>query len=263
LAELVEKHKITYDFFNKDKVISDSSNTVDVGRFLPIPLLFQTGYLTVERWENNGENSDLHLTVPNHEVRTSLFTHLAALNFSVEDPNDLRRKGEKILQALKMKDASGMEKSFKAFLSSIPYKIHIPYEGYYQTIFLLIINLLGQPIIVEEQSAMGVVDAVIDVVNGDIFIIEMKYIKQNVKNINIDKKNILLKGVKNSEKATKNSDEQDDIPKLLDQAVRKAFAQLEDKEYAVKYAGQGRNIVKTALAVHHRTDVRVVFEECR
>lgn len=57
--------------------------------------------------------------------------------------------------------------------ATIPYGIHVNEEKYYQTIFYLILKMINAHIIVEQQTNIGRIDAVVQTKN-DCFIIEFK-----------------------------------------------------------------------------------------
>jgi hypothetical protein len=60
-----------------------------------------------------------------------------------------------------------------SFFANIPYGIHIDAEKYYQTIFYIILKMIGADIIVEQQTNIGRIDAVLNTKNT-CFIIEFK-----------------------------------------------------------------------------------------
>ena len=49
----------------------------------------------------------------------------------------------------------------KAFFAGIPYKLNNKTEKHYQTIFYVLLNMMGQFVKVEQDSAIGRVDAMI------------------------------------------------------------------------------------------------------
>ena len=72
----------------------DDIDSLDLKILSVIPVLHQTGYLTIKSY--NPDSGNLTLTFPNHEVRVAFFRHLlsrksscvtAKLNFDIEKRN--------------------------------------------------------------------------------------------------------------------------------------------------------------------------------
>jgi hypothetical protein len=172
------------------------------------------------------------------------------------------QKNENFREALLQQDAEKASLTFCILLSSIPWPMHVQAEGYYHTIFFLTLALIGQPLQVEESGGDGDVDAVLDVPGGNILVIEMKHLK-------LPKKSGKEHPIATAGDVTSESDDHtpptDDelfnINKLLDEGVKEALAQINNKKYVEKYQGIGRKITKVAIAVCKRTYVRVVFED--
>ncbi|MDR2623609.1 MAG: hypothetical protein LBC39_03405 [Methanobrevibacter sp.] len=108
----------------------DSYDPINVGE---IPLLFQTGYLTIK-------NKDIHdkvtytLGIPKLEVKESLFGNLLKVytDKTLEEIQEMT-----ITEQLKNKDTEGLKESINIRLSNIPYKIHENDEKYYHSVFLV------------------------------------------------------------------------------------------------------------------------------
>ena len=69
-----------------------------------------------------------------------------------------------------------MEKFFETlsnYLASIPYNIQIPLEKYYQSIFYVILSLLGAKVDIEELTNNGRIDAVLETAST-IYLFEFK-----------------------------------------------------------------------------------------
>jgi hypothetical protein len=179
-----------------------------------------------------------------------------------------------LIEAFWAKDASGAESSFGVVLSHIPYSFHVPAEGYYNTVFYCVMAILGQPLEVEVTMGGGVIDAVLDMPSGDIFVIEMKHVKAPGKGKGSAAADpagaasgppeagggdLPAAGTAGAGSAGGASEAR--IARLLDRAAGKALRQIEEKGYCAKYAGRGRKVWRTAIAVCDRIRVRVVFEE--
>ncbi len=121
-------------------------------------LLFQTGYLTIK--PGSKTNRLLAAGIPNEEVRLSLFEQFAQLvtNYSYEEaPHTV----ELLKGALYQHNIPAFIETLTSFLADIPYLLHVKNERYYQTIFYILCKLSRASVVVEDQTNLGRIDAVI------------------------------------------------------------------------------------------------------
>ncbi len=143
----------------------------------PIPLLFQSGYLTIK--ERLPDETSYLLGYPNEEVRNAFLKNLLpayiALSFS-----DANVSVKVIYRDLKAGNLAGVMKQIEGLLAGIPYG-NLPRnkkgqnlrEQYYQTVFYLIFRLFVQYTHVEVVCATGRVDMVVEMPQH-IYIFEFK-----------------------------------------------------------------------------------------
>ncbi|MGM9816795.1 MAG: AAA family ATPase [Lepagella sp.] len=135
-----------------------------------IPLLYQSGYLTIKHYDP--ETESYTLDIPNTEIRIGLMESL--LPGYVYD-----RAGEwkPILGDMALLIRKGkMEEALqylKTFLASIPQCDNTNYEGHYQQMLYVIFTLLGYYVEVEVRTATGRIDLVIKTSNT-IYLTELK-----------------------------------------------------------------------------------------
>jgi hypothetical protein len=124
-----------------------------------IPLLFQTGYLTVKSVELISGRPQYTLGIPDSEVEESLLEHLlsAYTNYPVESAEGLKMRMEDQLRAY---DTSGLEKCLREMIAAIPYMEVVKTEAWYHSIMLLWLRLLGFELIGEVPTNIGRIDAV-------------------------------------------------------------------------------------------------------
>jgi hypothetical protein len=124
-----------------------------------IPLLFQTGYLTIKKREASSEGIQYTLDIPNMEVKKALMKKLllAYGNYPDMDVDNLRREME---QRLREGDEQGFANCLEAMIATVPYELHIGCEHYYHTIMLIWMRLLGFKIQGEKPNNRGRADAV-------------------------------------------------------------------------------------------------------
>ncbi|MDE5887579.1 MAG: ATP-binding protein [Muribaculaceae bacterium] len=134
----------------------------------PIPLLFQTGYLTIKTV--SGRRYELHF--PNHEVECAFAEKLRPLYLPQMD--DLN--GEFSLWDFQDEILDGKPEQFmrrlQAMVKAVPYEQHS--EKFYQNVVYLLFTLVGMDARVEEHTNIGRTDLVVRT-KRFIYIFEFKY----------------------------------------------------------------------------------------
>ena len=145
-------------------------SSYEIADLRPVPLLWQTGYLTIKDYD---PRSRLYrLSYPNYEVQNAFMHHLLDA-FSSASDGLIGGYLWDLLEALQVQAWEEFFASLAVFFAGIPYDIQIPQERYYQTVFYLIFKLMGLQIGAEVRTNRGRIDAVIELDEG-IFIFEFK-----------------------------------------------------------------------------------------
>ena len=139
-----------------------------------IPLLYQSGYITIKGYDNMSRLYELAL--PNQEIKIglygSLLPHYLGRN-SVKGNTTIARVSVLIRQN-KMDDALRM---LAEFLETIPYCDNTHYEGHFQQMLYIIFALLTDyDIIVEQHTAKGRIDLTMET-RTTIYVMELKFDK--------------------------------------------------------------------------------------
>jgi hypothetical protein len=141
-------------------------------RLAPLPLLVQTGYLTIRDAQTRGSLRTFRLGFPNREIGQS-FSYWLAQGFACVPAQDLSVGLNRMLTALDRNDAAAMLESLKPFFAKVPHTIALDHEKYYQTIFYTIFTLIGAMTEAEVSTNIGRIDAVVKT-RTDIFVFEFK-----------------------------------------------------------------------------------------
>ena len=136
-----------------------------------LPLLYQSGYLTIKKY--SPITKSYQLGYPNMEVKVGMLKSLAPNYLS---PVSVDNNGlvAKFIELLYDEDVEGAMVRLKAYLSSISNRLSNKNERDFQTVFYLIFNLMGALIRVEEDSAIGRADAVLHLPTA-VYVFELKY----------------------------------------------------------------------------------------
>jgi hypothetical protein len=177
-----------------------------------IPLLFQTGYLTIKTKTIVDFHTTYILEAPNGEVRDAFVEHLFKA-FSYLPFEDLTSVQMDMIRQIKTLDSEGFNRSLKAMIAHVPSILHIAEEKYYHSLFLIWLYALGFRIESEVPTNIGRIDAVWRM-KDTIVIAELKHDRQ--------------------------------AP--LDRLLAEAEAQINDKKYYERYAVEGKRLILLAVA---------------
>ena len=207
LLELIMKSKLSFPVSLNTPVSSSFFNAFEIFDLDPLVLLFQTGYLTIDRLEQrqipftDKVISEYYLRFPNQEVEESFNNSLLAYCTTVRK-QDSQELILKLITAVGTGDADEFMKLFQSIFAGIPYNIHVRDEHYYQTVCYVICDLLKLMVQAEVFTSSGRIDMM--VAAGEwIYVIEFK----------------------------------------LNKSADKAMQQIENKDYAMKYRRDGKRIM--------------------
>ena len=197
------------------------------------PLLFQTGYLTVEKKIRRGLSKSYSLTMPNLEVREAFYLNIVS-DFTEKGGVFTESAYWNTKKALENGDLEAMLKIMKGLFASIPYQLHVDNEAYYHSIFYAFMSLLGFDMDLEVSVSKGRIDAVLELADK-IYIMEFKYVKYE-------------------DGASPESKQ-----KLFAEALKKGMKQIENKGYSDKYAGNGKKIYRSVFAFLGRDEIEMAY----
>lgn len=124
----------------------------------PIPLIYQSGYLTIKEYDSRFKNYLLEF--PNEEVSYGFVNFLIPFYTSLKD-NDQGFYIGKFIYELEHGDCDAFLTRLQAFFADFPYELNDKTERHYQVVFYLVFKLMGQFTDAEVRSARGRADAVV------------------------------------------------------------------------------------------------------
>jgi len=198
-----------------------SFSSYEVENLKALPILFQSGYLTIRNYDNVRQAYSLGF--PNREVKSAFLENL------LHEFNPREKTGEayplyKLEEGLREKDFKSFFEYVNILFARVPYDVHLPYEKYWQSLFYMIFTLLGYYIEVEYKTAKGRIDAFIDF-EDTVYIFEFKF--------------------------TANSDGA--------RQLALAGSQIRDREYARRFKGSGKEIIMLPAVFEYKNDKAVVL----
>jgi hypothetical protein len=191
---------------NEIQVPTDFLSDYRINSADPVPVMYQSGYLTIKRYDEKRDR--FILGYPNEEVRYGFTKNLMGI-FSPADVSIMNRFfAGAFIDYLDNGDVEGFMQQVKAFFKSISYDIvdnQKKDESYFQLIFHLMFTMMGQWVQSEVKDASGRADAVVKTADA-IYVFEFK-----------------MDTVGTAEDALK---------------------QIDTKEYYIPYIADGRRLVK-------------------
>ncbi len=151
----------------------------DVDHIATEALLFQTGYLTIDKVHQLGALIQYRLRYPNLEVRASL--NGALLDQLGGRSPAIAAQTARLYALLRANDFPGLAQLFTAFFASIPgdwYRNNpiAQYEGFYASVFYAYFASLGLDLTPEETSHAGRLDLALRF-NGQVYLFEFKVVE--------------------------------------------------------------------------------------
>jgi hypothetical protein len=156
----LERTKFDIHQFNEEITVSETKiNDYQSGDTNPIPLLYQTGYLTIRSF--NERKRRYSLGFPNEEVKYGFLGNLLPRYIRVDTDRTNLYAGN-LSDTFEAGDLGGFFKQLTAFFALIPYDLRYDKtERFYETMFFVVFVLMGQFIETEVRSAAGRADAVV------------------------------------------------------------------------------------------------------
>lgn len=179
----------------------------------PMPLLYQSGYLTIASYD---PLLKLYvLKIPNNEVRKGLIDCLMPiiLKRTVADNNGLVTA---MAKAIFSRDLGKALTALRSYIAKIPYDIitkeewecNESREAFYKLLIYMAFSMLNSIVDTEVKSVLGRADVVIQT-NADIFVLELK----------------------------------------VDDTVENALQQINSKGYTIPYEADGRKLTKCGICI--------------
>jgi hypothetical protein len=161
------------------EVTEDLLSAFDVDTMATEALMFQAGYLTINRTENLGGSLFYILGYPNREVREALTGGL--LRAWSPDGQATVSNRIRLYRLLEANDFDGLRNLFQAHFASIPHDWYrknpiAQYEGYWASIFYAYFAALGLDIRLEDVTNQGRLDMTL-LFNNQFWLFEFKVVE--------------------------------------------------------------------------------------
>ncbi len=177
LIDIIDKDNFYIPRLSGIEVDDTILDSFDVERMQPEVVLFQAGYLTIDKVvERPRGGYEYILRMPNKEVRMALMDVL--LDYIEGVREDRVKHQNRITELIDAGDMEGLGKEFEALLAGVPYNYHThgrigEYEGYYSSVIYAYLQSTGYPVIGEDVTSRGRIDFTL-ITKDNIYVFEIK-----------------------------------------------------------------------------------------
>lgn len=207
ITVLEELHVQSYDFDQPTEAMNNA-----------LPLLYQSGYLTIKDYDKESEMYTL--SIPNQEVRIGFTRGLLPAYIGLDNSQVVSGFALKFWQALKKDDLDLALREMQAYFAGLPYVDGFKkkledvsnLEGFYEWSMMLIFNMLNVYVQTQVRCAGGRADMVVKLPDT-IYVIELK----------------------------------------VNGTAQEAMDQIEKNGYATPYLTDGRKVVKAGVKFSTKT----------
>ncbi len=156
LLKLLDKYHVNLSTLESQEAVLSSFDQSTEEMTDALPLLYQSGYLTIKKYEPMFQ--EYTLGIPNKEVRDGLLNSLIPhyVNPRRSDNNAFLLG---VCKAVYRNDIEAALEHMRTYMATIPYDLENHSEKHYQTIFYLMFSFLNIYIRTEVKSAIGRAEA--------------------------------------------------------------------------------------------------------
>lgn len=158
LVHLLRMRDYNLERMSDEYVTEDILNSVDVASTNPIPVIYQSGYLTIKEYDN--EFRTYRLGFPNAEVENGFFRFLLPYYTSLS-PVEAPFHIQKFVQEIRTGQVDAFLARMKSFFSDTPYELVKDCENHYQNVLFILFKLIGVYVRAEYHTSCGRIDMVL------------------------------------------------------------------------------------------------------
>lgn len=161
-----------YDLWklNKEETTSDVLDSIDSMSTNPIPVIYQSGYLTIKAYDKRFKMYTLGF--PNQEVKEGFLKYLLPYYANVSK-TDTTFNIRKFVAEVESGDYNSFLSRLQTFFCNIPYDLVTDLEKHYQNVLFIVSNLMGFYVNAEFHTNRGRADLIIQT-SEYIYIMEFK-----------------------------------------------------------------------------------------
>ena len=151
----LQKTDYQLDYLTEEELTADTLNSIDVMDDNPLPLLYQSGYLTLKDYDPRFRT--YRLQYPNREVREGFIRYLVPY-YTPKHRDKSKFFIRNFVQEMESGDAEGFMRRLESFFSKGDYQLMGDKEVYFHNAIYVFFTLLGFYVEVERHTTDGRMD---------------------------------------------------------------------------------------------------------
>lgn len=170
LVELLKRdhydlHRMTYEVTD-----AETLNSIDSTSYNPIPVIYQSGYLTIKEYDSRFGN--YRLGFPNQEVEEGFVRYLMPFYTRV-NKGDTNFEIQNFVREVESGQPDAFFRRLQSFFADTPYELISNLELHYQNVLFIVFKLVGFYTQAEYHTSQGRVDLILKT-DKYIYVMEFK-----------------------------------------------------------------------------------------
>lgn len=171
LVELIKKTGFNIEELSDYIAGEDQLNSIQTDDIDPIPVLYQSGYLTITNYDK--EFGLYTLNYPNEEVKSGFINFLLPFYSKVKE-KQTQAIISKFVTAVRTGMADEFMQQLQSLMAGTPYELVKELENHYQNVMYIITKLMGLYVQAEYRTINGRIDLLVGT-DDYLYIIELKF----------------------------------------------------------------------------------------
>lgn len=171
LVELLKKHHYDLRRMAHEETSAAVLNSIDSASDNPIPVIYQSGYLTIKGYDQ--EFGIYSLGFPNREVEEGFIEFLLPF-YANTNPVEAPFEIQKFVREVRAGDYESFFRRLKSFFADTPYELIRDLELHYQNVLFIVFKLIGFYVKTEYCTSEGRIDLVVQT-DKFIYVMEFKF----------------------------------------------------------------------------------------
>ncbi len=170
LVELLQRSKYDLHRLTEEMATADSLGGIDTMETNPVPILYQSGYLTIKGFDKEFRTYELGL--PNKEVEEG-FTKFLLPNYAFLSSGNPSFEISSFVREVRSGNIDAFMRRLQSFFADTPYELARDLERHYQNVLFIVFKLLGFYTRAEYRTSNGRIDMVVKT-DRYIYVMEFK-----------------------------------------------------------------------------------------
>jgi hypothetical protein len=170
LVHLLQKFHYSLERMASVECDADVLNSVDPQSSDPIPVIYQSGYLTIDSYDP--EFDTYKLKIPNREVEVGFYRYLLP-NYTSVRPSDTAFNIRNFVAEVNSGRVDDFFRRLSSLFADTPYELVKDLENHYQNVLFIVAKLMGFYVNAEYHTSQGRIDLVIQTAER-VYVMEFK-----------------------------------------------------------------------------------------